>query len=198
MAKSPLLTHFDRLNELFLEAGPIQAFAFGACCAQRQWPVYLRASSGKEWAKPEMVNAGLNAVWAWLSGEGHRLSGYSSQLDAAGPEQMKEDSDAGASDVLVSIGVLFDALESDVPGRCQYVGRHGLDLLDGFVYELVGIPVTSKNDIIVESHELIQAEMKRQIDDLTVLAGGPASPLVIKSLRTKAEGESILGSYWYR
>src|SRR5580693_5169474 len=109
MVKSPVLKHFDKLDQLFRELGPAQAYAFGASCAERQWPVYVRASIGKQWAQVDALRIALDAAWTWLLEGGEPPLDYVNQFEAALTEQMEEDMDGGAWEVLLSMLSLFDA-----------------------------------------------------------------------------------------
>ena len=197
MAGTAYFDHLERLHSAFSNLEPIQAFAFGAACAERQWPVYARAAAGKVWSREAILRRSLDRVWDWLLRRRGRPEGLAFECERAILEEVEDDAAQAASEVATSMYGLAKAIEADAPADCLYVADAGLRLIDSFLYELLGVPISSDSDRVVHSHELMGIEIKRQQEDLEVLLRGTPFPATIEELRNRSSGASILGEYWY-
>jgi hypothetical protein len=176
----------------------LQAFAFAASCAERQWPVYERAAQGKQWAQPTTLRAAVDAVWGWLLQERGRPHGFAVQCERAILEEIEDDLASVASQVANSYYGLLSIVERDHVEDCIQAAKSNLGMIDAFLYEqLLDMPVSKENDLKVDAHELMRAEMARQGDDLAVLSRGAPMPSVVAQLRERSRGVSVLGQYWY-
>jgi hypothetical protein len=190
-----LLTHFDRVKRTVATLSPASAFAFGAACAERQWGVYERASAGRPWERREVLRPNLDAIWSWLEGgEAEPLVSASACEDA-----IHEAGDDVADDlgfhVANSYFGLVALVEEDDPGHVYLMAQSNLNLLDAFLHEVAGLAVSPESARAVYDHQLVQAEMRHQLDDLALLAV-PATPALVEQVRRKAEGVSLLGDWW--
>ena len=193
----PLLVHYEKVEKTVENLDPKKAFAFGAACAERQWPVYVKASEGKPWEKQSDLRKALDDIWNWLLGSGNRPQGNWQRCENAVLDAVNDVENA-ARMVAGSFFSLAYGVENDKPSGCVQVAVNGLDLLDSFVYDLLKLPVNSENDLLVDKHELMRDEMQRQQDDLKLVASDPMSPAVVRELRARSVGRSILQNYWYQ
>jgi hypothetical protein len=193
----PLLAHYEKVEKTVENLDPKKAFAFGAACAERQWPVYVKASEGKPWEKQSDLRKALDDIWSWLLGSGNRPQGNSQRCENAVLDAVNNVENA-ARMVAGSFYSLAYGVENDKPSVCAQVAVNGLDLIESFVYEILNLRVTSENDLRVDQHELIKNEMRRQQDDLKLVVSDPMSPALVRELRARSLGESILQNYWFR
>ena len=178
------------------DVGPQHAFAFAAACAERYWPVYKRASEGKSWEKQAVLRTALDATWDWLLGRGERPRLADQCESAIFDDDPVKDEDTAAFYVANSFFGVAAAVEKDQPHHCHQSAVRNLDALDAFLYELYDMPVCPESDTIVDHHELMQKEMKHQLEDLELLKG-PFTSALVEQLRMRSVGQSVLGDYWY-
>jgi hypothetical protein len=197
MPTRPLLQHRHGIEELLRGVSPQHAFLFAAACAERQWPVYARAAAGKPWALPAVLRGSLDAVWDWLLGRRERPRLAEQCERAIFDENTDAEEDNAAFHVANSFYGLAAMVEEDQPQYSAQAAASNLDLVDAFLYDLLDLPVAAANDLVVDSHELMQREMQRQLADLSALSQ-PFGPELVETLRGRARGESLLGDYWYR
>jgi hypothetical protein len=176
---------------------PQHAFLFAAACAERQWPVYERASEGKAWEMRSILRGSLDAIWDWLAGGDERPRLAEQCERAVFDENSADDEDDGAFAVANSFYGLAAIVEEDQPHYSAQAAVSNLDLVDAFVYDLLGLETSAENDRIVDGHELMQREMQRQLADLSMLSQ-PFGPALVQMMRGRAEGVSVLGDYWYQ
>jgi hypothetical protein len=194
---TPLLAHMETVEAAVESLDPKKAYAFGAACAERQWPVYVKASEGKPWEMQSDLRMALDDIWSWLLGSGNRPQGNWQRCENAVLDAVNDVENA-ARTVAGSFYGLAYGVENDKLRECAQVAVNGLDLIDSFVYDILNLPVTSENDLLVDQHELIRNEMRRQEDDLKLVVSKPMSPAVIRELRARSLGRSILQDYWYK
>ena len=195
---TPLLAHMETVEATVESLDPKKAYAFGAACAERQWPVYVKASEGKPWEMQSDLRMALDDIWRWLLGSGNRPQGIFQRIESAIFEDAVKDFEIAARMVAGSFVSLAYGVENDKLSECAQVAVYGLDLIESFVYDILNLPLTSENDLLVDQHELIRNEMRRQQDDLKFVVSEPMSPEVIRELRARSLGESILQNYWFQ
>ena len=189
-----LLAHYDQVKKGVAGLGQASAFAFGASCAERSWSVYEHASAGRSWQRNDILRSNLDAIWLWLKGSSASPLVSASACEAAIPEESSELRDDLAFEVANNIFGLVALVEQDDPGHVYLAAQANLDLLDAFLYEIMGLNVSPENDAVIDNNSLMQAEIRRQLDDLAVLSL-PANPLVVEQVRRGAEGIDLLGGW---
>ncbi len=197
---NPILTHYDWLENASRGLDLRAAVAFGAACAERQWPVYVRASAGKPWEKRALLRTALDSIWRWLFEiDSQRPSGYFAACEEASLEsvQRTDESVEAASRVVVSWLELLHGLETGDANACKSLGECNLNLLHSFIYFLLDIEVSSDNEFVVGDHQLVRQEIKRQQDDLTLLRTRTLQPSVAREIFGRSQGQSMFGDYWY-
>lgn len=190
-----LLTHYDEVKKAVAGLRPASAFVFGASCAERSWGVYERASKGRQWQRRDVLRSNLDAIWLWLEGSQARPLVSASACEAAIPDEGNELPEDLGFEVANNIFGLVALVEQNDPGHVYLAAQANLDLLDAFLYEVTGLDVSPENDRAIDNHVLMQAEIRRQLDDLALLAM-PATPVLVEKVRRGAEGVSLLGSWW--
>ena len=197
MSKRPLLLHLNRVKNTLGSMDSRRAFTFAAACTERQWPVYHRASAGKSWEKQAVLRHSLDTIWRWLAGRVGHTPGLAQQCEAAVfDDDPTHDEDTGAFYVANNFYGLAAIIETDEPQHSYQSARSNLDLVDAFLDVYLGLPVSAANDLVLDAHELMQDEMRRQIADLQSLEQ-PLTAAVVEEMRRRSDGESVLGAYWY-
>ncbi len=196
MSARPVLIHMKKVKDVLRKVSPLHCFTFAAACAERQWPVYNRASEGKAWERQAVLRSSLDAIWNWLLGKAERPRLAEQCESAVIDADPLKDEDTAAFYVANSFFGLAAIVEKDQPNHCHGSADNNLNDLDAFIYELLGLAVTPENDCIVDNHELMQNEVKRQLDDLNSL-NAPLSPALVEGLRARSMRQSILNDYWY-
>lgn len=197
MAEMNYLKHLSQIEAELPSLNATQVFAFAAACSERQWPVYERASLHRRWSRADALRRALDEVWRWLMLERRRPQGFAAQCEAAILEKIEDDDANAASRIATSFFGLLKGIETDRQDVCAQVADWNLSFIEDFVYELLDLPVNAKSDSLVERHDLMQAELVRQREDLAVLRRGHPLPVVIEQVRVRSHGVSILGAYWF-
>lgn len=193
----PLLVHMEAVETALLRMSSQNAFAFAAACAERAWPVYVRASEGKPWEQRSLFRSCLDSVWNWLTGRGEQPKGLARKCEhGVFQDGQTALADSAAYYVANSLFALVTIVENDQPQHAYQSAQSNLDLLDAFLYERTGLSVSADGDIAVDAHELMVTEMHRQLEDLEFLEN-PLIQSAISQIRKRSEGRSILGGSWY-
>jgi hypothetical protein len=192
-----VLLHRKRAEDALGKVSPPHAFAFVAACAERQWPVYERAAEGKPWANQAVLRSSLDAIWDWLMGRRERPCLAERCERAVFDANSDAEEDSGAFHVTNSFYGLAAIVEEDQPQYSAQSAVSNLDLVDAFLYDLLDLPGSPENDLLVDGHELMQREMQRQLADLSLLSQ-PFGPELVQTLHDRAQGGSVLGDYWYQ
>jgi uncharacterized protein YjaG (DUF416 family) len=193
----PVLLQRKRVEDALRTVSPRHAFLFAAACAERQWPVYERASEGKPWEMQAVLRSSLDAVWDWLSGRAERPRLAEQCERAVFDENSDDEEDNGAFSAANSFYGLASIVQEDQPQYSAQSAVSNLDLVDAFVYDLLDLETSAESDLIVDAHELMQREMQRQLADLE-LPSQPFGTDLVQTLRGRAQGVSVLGEYWDR
>lgn len=190
--------HLKRLEGVLESLDSSQAFAIAAACAERQWPVYDRASQGRPWSQADALRRTLDAVWDWLLRKRGRPKGFAHLCESAILEEIEDDAANAASEVARAFFGLASIVESDKKDHVLYAAKENLSFIEAFLSDLLGIVPSSENVAVIDGHELMQAEIARQRTDLDLVSRGAPLPPVVEQLRAGSEGVSVLGSYWYQ
>jgi uncharacterized protein YjaG (DUF416 family) len=197
MSTRPYLLHIKKIDDSIRYLNAKQAFAFGTACAERQWPIYTQAYQGRMLDKESIFRESLDAVWGWLLDLQQAPREYAEQCENAIHDEDDNDATIGAFEVAHNIYRLIYSVENNWINESVQVAQSNMRFLDAFIYELLELPISSENDIRVDNHELMQREVRHQLDDLMILRQ-PLSSSTIQEVRNNSYGQSILGSYWYK
>jgi hypothetical protein len=140
----------------------------------------------------------LDSTWGWLLQTRDRPRGLFQRCEGVLLINEEEGAAmAAAHNVAGSILSIAYGLDRDKPDECSQVAVIGLDIVIAFAYDLLGLRVTSKNGLLVARHELVRNEIRRQEDDLFLVLKAAPTPAVVRELRARSQGVSVLGDYWY-
>ena len=195
-----MVSYRDHLREVEVALrgfGESQAFTLAAACSERQWPVYERAAVGMPWSKADVLRRTLDAVWEWLLRQRGRPRGFARGCEEAVLEEIKDDVQNAASEVAGAFYGLASIVEGNRTMDVLYAAKANLSFVEAFLADLLDIEPTEKNASAIDSHELMQAEIGRQREDLSALLRGVPMPSVVGEIRAKSAGVSLLGEYWW-
>ena len=173
--------------------------AFAAACAQRLMPGYIRSASRNLNANPQQAVKILDELWNDIRGgsaDGNKLNRDVESCAALlpGDDVSYFEGIEYAENAILS---LIFAIESELKGAAERAAQAAGEVHDSlfiFVQGLVG-DVESRADMArIDSHPLMQAELRRQAADLADLesaAKNPGSePPIIARIRRRAEADS--------
>jgi hypothetical protein len=189
--------HLDDVKRGLTTLESSQAFGFGAACVEREWPIYERAAQARSWSQAQALRRTLDEIWAWLLRQRGRPRGLARVCEGAILVEIEDDTANAASEVATSFFALASIIEDDQKDQVLYAAKANLSFIEAYVSEMLDIVPTPENAAKIDSHELMQAEMGRQREDLDVLARATPLPSVIEQVRARSQGVSILDSYWF-
>lgn len=161
--------------------------AFGLSCAERLYPNYLAFSAQERWGAPGTLRAALDLVWSLLQGQESPLATIKALrqgvMDAA-PDTEDFGSVLGSKglDAAAACVSLLDAIVAQDVAPIVDIASLCYDTVEMFV-QATEYPSESRPQAEVDMHPLIQAELRRQHDDLRMLAELPWTPAEIVKLR---------------
>jgi uncharacterized protein YjaG (DUF416 family) len=173
--------------------------AFAAACAQRLMPGYTRFASGSLNANPQQAAKILGELWNDIqkgSSDPNKL-----KRDVETCETLIPNPDLGYFDgfeyVEDAMCSLAYAIESELKGGVEeavWAAERGPESLFHFVQCLVGHAESRADGVRIDSHPLMQAELRRQeadLADLQLAAKNPGSePAIIARIRRRAEADA--------
>jgi uncharacterized protein YjaG (DUF416 family) len=150
--------------------------AFAAACAERQALNYLRFSKATGQGAPERVASALRRLWDDLKGATAADTDLKTQLDVCMSllpgEGQGDFSQLGyyAEDAVASVVfALGAALEGDIQ-QAIWASHRAYSALDEYVNEVLDIQrFDQEQEQRILSHPLVQAELRRQLADLSEL-----------------------------
>lgn len=162
--------------------------AFALSCAERLFPNYAAFSAEVGWGDPSMVRRALDLGWlhlakanAEVAAEGVRLR---SLIDEVTPDTEDFDvpSVSAALDAAAAAHVVLCLLESDLVELVVRVASLCRDTVDIYVGELASeaegqfAHLDPGHEQQILKHPFMQAELRRQREDLDLLANSRWSP----------------------
>jgi len=175
--------------------------AFAAACAQRLMPGYARFASSNlnANANPQPASKILNELWNDIQSGSSDPGKLKRDVEAC--ETLIPDSEAnyfeGIEYVEEALFSLAYAIDSELKGGAEeavWAAEQGPNSLFRFVERLMGYAESRADMARIDSHPLMQAELRRQEADLADLesaAKNPGSePAIIARIRRRAEADS--------
>ncbi|MFY7954402.1 MAG: DUF416 family protein [Armatimonadaceae bacterium] len=191
-----MLDHLDRIEATLRGLPPGAAFGYAVSCAERQYPVYERASQGAAWGRPALMRSCLDSLWAWLI----RGTPLPPDLPDRSSQMVFNNDHTRAFDWMAfDITNAFNDFVSGVPddvSGCHLPGQISLEIIDSFLSDAWDPTPGDGSDALVDNHPLTQTEMDLQSDSIAILAGSPSRE-GISRVRAMSAGQPVLGSMWY-
>jgi uncharacterized protein YjaG (DUF416 family) len=175
--------------------------AFAAACAQRQVPSYFRFSKAAGQGNPDLLVRAVNCLWDDLEGKPASEGQLQQQLDSCmsllpDPQQDYDGLAYYAEDAVSAAAYAIRArLEFNVQ-EAVWAAEMAYNALDEFVgaEPAGGVDFDQEEEERRRSHPLVQAELRRQRDDLAQLqkiaAGSISERVGVEELRRRAQADA--------
>lgn len=181
----------ESVAQALASLSPKGRLAFALSCCERMYPNYIAFERKSGWGDPTTVRMALDLAWAALGGASiapESLAQARAHLQTVEPET--EDFDtilvSSALDAAASAGLVLQFLEDGEAARIVEIASLCRDTVDMFIQdrsELLPNDPALENRIF--NHPLMQAELRRQHDDLSGLTGFSAVPAQVAWLRER-------------
>lgn len=172
---------------------------FSLACCERQFPVYCRAALGNAWDQSEVLRHALDYAWGVIRVDpGMKFNQLLVEkcIDAA-PNDPEVAQDLAAAEIAYSISnVISFGLAGDVE-YVMAVSETSFNSIDALIYSNSGLEVNSVGDVDVDTHEIMQEEIRCQKNDLSDIIR--AGDFFDKSrlLYGRNVGKSMFNEMWY-
>lgn len=188
----------DQLRQSLARLDPWKRVAFMALCCERMVPNYDRFTADSGFGDAQILRHGIDATWSWL--ESDRAPDDLKSVRARIEQQMPNTEDfsspftSAALDAANAVASLLDALSEPDGADPVEVASLARDTIDLYVQEIDDLdPNDRELEDAIRRHPLMQAELRRQRDDLTHLERWTGSRRdAVKELR--ATGDAAIGS----
>lgn len=195
---SEIVIHLNKIESLFGLLTPEKKYTFGTFCAERQWLVYKKATTTKNYNDQILFREILNEIWDWLAEKKNRPENFTANCEEAIINKIEDDNDTFASDITVSFYNLIHSVESNEPDEVLQTIEHDLNAIHFLLQDFIlNLSVSSENEILIDSHELTLNEINEQNYCLEMLLSSDFSVETVVLLRERATGKSIFGNYWF-
>lgn len=177
------------LRELLQGLSPQQRLVFGLLCSERLYPNYVAFAREQSWGEPETLRAALDLAWDAVIDQApspELVRQLRTKVEAAEPdtEDFGTILASSALDAAATAGLVLKLLEGDDPDLAVEIASMARDTVDMYVQVIDHL---DPSDPALESkilvHRLMQAELRRQRDDLHQLTSGPWTPTAAGVLR---------------
>jgi len=169
----------DELGKLLLGLGEQQRLVFGLACSERLYPNYVVFASEEGWGEPKTLRAALDLAWDAVLGQPpspELLRQLQKRVEAAEPDTEKFETIlvSSALDAAATAGLLLKLLEANEPDVAVEIASLSRDTVDMYIQAIEHLepsdPALEKKILL---HRLMQAELRRQRDDLRMLGSTP-------------------------
>jgi uncharacterized protein YjaG (DUF416 family) len=179
----------DGLRNLLLGLAPPQRLVFGLACSERLYPNYVVFAAEQGWGDPETLRAALDLAWDTILGQPPSPE-VVRQLKERVEEAEPDTEDFGtilvssALDAAAAAGLVLKLLEADDPDLAIEIASLSRDTVDMYVQAREHLdPSDTALEKKILFHRLMQVELRRQRDDLRMLASTPWSPEAARRLK---------------
>ncbi|MBI2377228.1 MAG: DUF416 family protein [Deltaproteobacteria bacterium] len=179
----------EELRKALLGLAPQQRLAFGLSCSERLYPNYVVFTGEQGWGEPKTLRAALDLAWDALLGQAPPLDAVrhlKKHVEDAGPDT----GDFGtilvssALDAATTAGLVLKLVEADDADLAVEIASLARDTVDMYVQVIEHLdpsdPAFEKKILV---HRFMQAELRRQRDDLRELASRQWTPTEARRLR---------------
>jgi hypothetical protein len=194
-----MLPAFDEqaLRERLTALPQAKALAFGAACAERILPNYLRFMRETGWGRIDRLRRALDLVWKIvetdIGTDEDVIRQILAECEATAPDSEDFGSlfTSGAQDACFAICNLLDFVLEKSNKCIVLAARYPTDSIDLYVQEVENIaPQDPMLESKILSHPLMQQELARQRRDLDVLQAESAD--AVGRVRRTSASEDVL------
>lgn len=177
------------------------SLCFAVACSERQWPIYVRASRGHEWADEggAAIRAVLDSCWDFLIAEADLPAGLSDRIGASVPNDASLTDPDGV--IAHTIAISFMDLVSRVERKqffeaARFPAARNLELIE-IVFDETEAE-DAQDAALIELESLVTMEVERQNDELNRLSNTVDSykRTLFAELRGESETIRLLGGLW--
>lgn len=188
----------DRLRQSLARLDPWKRVAFMALCCERMAPNYDRFAADSGFGDSQVLRRGVDAAWSWLESDRapDDLKSVRARAEQQAPdtERFSSPFTSAALDAANAVASLLDAVGKSDGADPVEVASLARDTVDLYVQEIENLDPNDRGlEDAIRRHPLMQAELRRQRDDLNFLERWTGSRSdAARQLRTK--GEAPIGS----
>jgi uncharacterized protein len=164
----------DHLQRSLARLAPWKQVAFMALCCERMVPNYDRFTADSGFGDSRVLRRGLDVAWSWLKSD--RLSDDLGTLriqveqQAPSTEDFSSPFTSAALDSANAVASLLDAVEDPEGADPVEVASLARDTVDLYAQEIENLdPNDHGLEDTIQRHQMMQAELLRQHDDLANL-----------------------------
>lgn len=164
----------DRLRESLSGLEPWRQIAFMVLCCERMLPNYERFAAESGFGDVQPLREAVEAAWTWLESD-RKAAGLARlratvERQAPNTEEFASAFTSAALDAANAVATLLDAVERPDNAAPVEVACLARDTVDIYVQESGNLyPNRPDFEQQIQRHELMQAELLRQHDDLSEL-----------------------------
>lgn len=179
----------DGLRKLLGGLGPQQRLVFALACSERLYPNYVVFADEQGWGEPETLRTALDLAWDAVLGQSPSLEvvrQLKKRVEDAEPdtEEFGTYLVSSALDATATAGLVLKLIEADDPGLAVEIASLSRDTVDMYVQVIEHLdPSDAALEKKILVHRLMQAELRRQRDDLRLLGATPWSPTEARRLK---------------
>jgi len=188
----------DRLRQSLTRLDPWRQVAFMALCCERMVPNYDRFAADSGFGDSQVLRRGIDAAWSWLESDRapDDLKSIRAQVEQQAPntEDFSSPFTSAALDAANAVASLLEAVDDPDGADPVEVASLARDTVDLYVQEIESLDPNDRGlEDAIRRHPLMQAELRRQRDDLAYLERWTGSRRdAARQLR--ARGEAAIGS----
>jgi uncharacterized protein len=179
----------DALRKVLVGLAPQQRLAFGLACSERLYPNYVAFAREQSWGEPESLRAALDLAWDAVLGQPaspESVRELKKKVEDAEPDT--EDFGtilvSSALDAAATAGLVLRLLEADDLDFAVEIASLARDTVDMYVQAIEHLdPSDTALEKRILLHRLMQEELRRQRDDLRMLATIPWTPAEARRMK---------------
>jgi uncharacterized protein YjaG (DUF416 family) len=189
----------DRLRQSLARLDPWKRVAFMALSCERMVPNYDRFTADSGFGDSQVLRRGIDAAWSWLESDRvpDDLKSVRARVEQQAPdtEGFSSRFTSAALDAANAVASLLDAIDDPDGANPVEVASLARDTVDLYVQEIENLDPNDRGlEDAIRRHPLMQAELRRQRDDLAYLERWTGSQRdAARQLRARG-GDAAIGS----
>jgi uncharacterized protein YjaG (DUF416 family) len=164
----------DRLRQSLARLDPWKRMAFMTLCCERMVPNYDRFTADSGFGDSLVLRRGIDAAWSWL--ESNRVPDDFESVRARVEQQAPDTAGfsspftSAALDAANAVASVLDAISEPEGADAIEVASLARDTVDLYVQEIENLDPNDRGlEEAIRRHPLMQAELRRQREDLAHL-----------------------------
>lgn len=184
------------LQQSLAKLDPWKRVTFMALACERMLPNYNRFTADSDFGDSSVLRRGIDLVWSWLESNQvpDDISALHAQVEQQAPntESFSSQFTSAALDAANAVASVLDAVRMPERTDAFEVASLARDTVDLYVQEIEDLnPNDPGFEDVIRRHPLMQAEIRRQHEDLVDLERLTSSRSeTIRQLRAKTRGVS--------